>query len=83
MLICGTALVIMPQIHSAVLGANRLYAGAIASHRPQGGARLPDVSTPGWMGPASTGLGGVLIVVAGVGAAGGARGRGLGDEAVD
>lgn len=77
MLICGTALVIMPQIHSAVLGANRLYAGAIASHRPAGGAGLPDVSAPGWMAPASTGLGGALIVAAGVSAAvSGARERG-------
>lgn len=83
MLICGTALVVMPQIHSAVLGANRLYASAIASHRPEGGAGLPDVSAPGWMAPVSAGLGGVLIVAAGVGAAAGARGRGTGDEAVD
>src|SRR5690606_2923761 len=65
MLVCGTALVIMPQIHSAVLEANRLYASAIASHRPEAGAGEEGVGTavaPGWMAPASTGLGGLLIV---------------------
>lgn len=82
MLICGTALVIMPQIHSAVLGANRLYAAAIASHRPRGGAGLPDVPAPRWMAPVSAGLGGVLVVAAGIGAAAGAR-RGDRDEAVN
>lgn len=81
MLVCGTALVVMPQIHSAVLGANRLYASAIASHRPEGGPGVAGVVAPGWMAPASTALGGLLIVAGGGGAAAGRRGDR--DEAIN
>lgn len=66
---CGTALILAPQVHDAVLGANRLYAAAITSHARQPAAELPEVAPPDWMAPASVALGAALVVCAAVGSA--------------
>lgn len=62
MLACGTALILMPQIHAAVLAANLLHAAAIARHSPRGAEDLPVVAPPAWMAPMSVALGGCLIL---------------------
>ena len=68
MLICGTCLVIMPQIHESVVPANALYAAAI--HPCLSGPfddTIENITTCSgtWMGSASVTLGsaGVLVGV--------------------
>ncbi len=78
-LVCGTALVIMPQIHAAVFSANLLaYAGVIAAGDRPPVEGLAEVAAPGWMAPASTALGVGMIIagaLAGLGARRGTPGR--------
>lgn len=66
LLICGTCLVIMPQIHESVVAANSLYAAAIhpcLAHPSNETIEGIVTNRSGWLGPASmtAGLVGMFI----------------------
>lgn len=77
LVVCGTGLVLMPQIHHAVVAANVLYARAIAARMGEE-LGVEGMGAPGWMSVVSVGVG---IGMIGVGVVGGRREGGRIDNA--
>jgi hypothetical protein len=77
LIICGTALVLMPQIHASVVSANALYAVAIQPEFLEDDALALEQSLIGvasWMSYLSLGIGAASILVgAGLGIGTGLR----------
>ncbi len=80
LIICGTALVLMPQVHHAVVAANTLYAQAIAMRFADAtGGEAPviePVRGQSWVAGVSVGAGVGMILAGACGVAGRGRDRG-------